>query len=228
MSKYEHTEDDNCIKSVPIFKDLTHDEMIEVAMITHPQDMKRGEMVYMAGDLGGKLYVLHEGRVKISRINASGKEQVIRTLGPGEFMGELSLFGATPQSDNAEVMEHTVMCVIDGSELKEIMMRYPQIGFKVMDVLSRRLQMAETLLEAISLDTVEQRIARALLTLSQGKDDFDLIMSKGELASQIGMSQESLSRKLTSMQEDGIIALKGRRKIIIRDREALEGISLSE
>ena len=88
--------------------------------------------------------------------------------------------------------------------------------------------MAETLLEAISLDTVEQRIARALLNLSQGKDDFDLIMSKGELASQIGMSQESLSRKLTSMQEDGIIALKGRRKIIIRDREALEGISLSE
>ena len=74
---------------------------------------------------------------------------------------------------------------------------------------------------------MEQRIARALLTLSQGKDDFDLIMSKGELASQIGMSQESLSRKLTSMQENGIIALKGRRKIIIRNREALEGISLS-
>ncbi len=228
MAKYQHNDDDNCIKSVPIFKDLTRDEMIEVAMITHPRDMKRGEMVYMVGDLGGKLYVLHEGRVKISRINASGKEQVIRTLGPGEFMGELSLFGATPQSDNAEVMENTTMCVIDGSELKDIMMKYPQIGFKIMDVLSRRLQMAETLLEAISLDTVEQRIARALLRLSEGQVEFDLIMSKGELASQIGMSQESLSRKLTSLQEDGIIDLKGRRKIIILDRSALEEISLGE
>lgn len=228
MSNYEKTEDDNCIKSVPIFKDLTHDEMIEVAMITNPRIMKRGEMVYMSGDMAGKLYVLHEGRVKISRINPNGKEQVIRTIGPGEFLGELSLFGATPQSDNAEVMEQTTMCVIDGSELKEIMARYPKIAFKVMDVLSRRLQMAETLLETISLDTVEQRIARALLSLSQGQDDFDLILSKGELASQIGMSQESLSRKLTSLQEEGFIDLKGKRRIIIKDRDGLKGISRSE
>ena len=228
MTQYQHTDDDNCIKNVPIFKDLTHDEMIEVAMITHPQDLKRGEMVYMAGDLGGKLFVLHQGRVKISRVNASGKEQVIRTLGPGEFMGELSFFGSTPQSDNAEAMEETTMCVIEGAQLKEIMIKYPQIGFKIMDVLSRRLQMAETLLEAISLDTVEQRIARALLTLSEGKDVFDLIMSKGELASQIGMSQESLSRKLTALQEEGLIDLEGRRGIKILERSGLEDISTAE
>ena len=120
------------------------------------------------------------------------------------------------------------MSVIEGAQLKEIMIKYPQIGFKIMDVLSRRLQMAETLLEAISLDTVEQRIARALLTLSEGKDVFDLIMSKGELASQIGMSQESLSRKLTALQEEGLIDLEGRRRIKILERSGLEDISTAE
>lgn len=51
------------------------------------------------------------------------------------------------------------MCVIDGSKLKELMAKYPSIAFKVMDVLSRRLDTAQTLLEVISLNSVEQRLA---------------------------------------------------------------------
>ena len=84
----------NCIKSVPIFKELNQDEMLEIAHITSARTYKKGEMVYMAGNEGGTLFVLHTGRVKIFRLNASGKEQVIRIIGPGEFMGELSLFSS--------------------------------------------------------------------------------------------------------------------------------------
>ena len=47
-------------------------------------------MVYKAGDKGEKLYVIHTGKVKVSRFTESGKEQVLRVLGPGEFIGELS------------------------------------------------------------------------------------------------------------------------------------------
>lgn len=219
---HAHHDPDNCIESVPIFRDLTHDEMIEVAMITTPLKLKKGEMVYMAGDQGGKLFVMHKGRVKISRLNANGKEQVLRVLGPGDFMGELSLFSAMPQTDNAEVLEPSMMCVIDGTKLKDLMGKYPSIAFKVMDVLSRRLDRAQTLLEVISLNSVEQRLAQVLLTLSEGTDEVLLNMSKGDLASQLGMSQETLSRKLSSFQEQGLILMAGRKKISLLDRQALE------
>ncbi|MDD4700080.1 MAG: Crp/Fnr family transcriptional regulator [Oscillospiraceae bacterium] len=215
----------NCIASVPIFSSLSHEEMMEIAYITSAQTFEKGEMVYMSGDKGGTLFVLHTGRVKISRLNSNGKEQVIRVVGPGEFMGELSLFSSLPLTDNAEVLETTTMCVVEGSKLKELVAKYASIAFKIMDEMSKRLEKAETLIEAINLSTVEQRLAQALLSLSEGKKEVVLNMTKRDFASQLGMSQETLSRKLTSFQDEGLIELKGHKKIIISNKSGLEEIN---
>ncbi len=215
----------SCIDIVPIFSSLNCEEKKEIAAITTARTFEKGDMIYTAGDRGEKLYVIYTGRVKISRLSASGKEQVIRVLGPGEFMGELSLFSSLPMTDNAEALETSTMCVIEGTKLKELMKKYPSISFKIMEELSRRLERAENLIEKINLSTVEQRLAEALLTMSGGKEEIQLNMTKGDFASQIGMTQETLSRKLKSFQDNGLIELKGRRKIIILDRDGLEKIS---
>lgn len=215
-----------CIETVPIFSSITYEEMLEIAAITEARSYEKGEMVYTAGDPGGKLYVIHAGRVRITRISASGKEQVIRILGPGEFMGELSLFSALPLTDNAQVLEGCTMCVIEGSKLKALMLKNPVISLKVLDELSKRLEKAENQIEAISLSSVEERIAQALLELSEQDNIIILPMTKGDLASQLGMSQETLSRKLTAFQEQGLIKLEGHRKIIILDRAGLDAILL--
>lgn len=212
----------NCIEIVPIFSNLTEEEMLEIANITTEAKFEKGSYVYMANDLGGKLYVLHSGRVKISRLNINGKEQVLRIVEPGEFMGELTLLSNTPLTDNAEVLEKTLMCMIDGNKLKELMNKYPSIAFKVMEVLSKRLEQAESLIEKINLNTVEQRLALALIDLVNSKNEITLNMTKGDFASSIGMSQETLSRKLTSFQDEGIIELIGQRKIIVKNINALK------
>lgn len=214
----------NCIEIVPIFSNLTQEEMLEIASITKAQTFEKGDMIYMAGDKGGKLYVVHSGRVKISRLNANGKEQVIRVIGSGEFTGELSLLSSMPMTDNGEALETSTMCIIEGEKLKELMKKYPSIAFKVMEELSERLEKAENLIEAINLNTVEQRLAEALINLSAGKKEVLLNMTKGDFASQMGMSQETLSRKLAAFQEEGLIELKGHRKIIILNKDGLEEI----
>jgi CRP/FNR family transcriptional regulator len=198
--------------------------MLEIAAITRSKTFDKNDMVYMSGDIGGKLFVLHQGKVKISRINANGKEQVIRVVGPGEFMGELSLLSNLSLTDNAQALESSTMSIIEGGKLKELMKKYPSIALKVMEELSQRLEKAENLIENINLSSVEQRLAQALLSLSSGKKEVNLNMTKGEFASQIGMSQETLSRKLTSFQDEGLIELEGQRKIIIIDKKGLEDI----
>jgi CRP/FNR family transcriptional regulator len=184
--------------------------------------------VYSAGDEGGTLFVPHVGRVKLFRLNANGKEQVLRLVVPGEFMGELSLFSSLPLTDNAQALEATTMCVLQGDLLKGLMAKYPSIAFKVMDELSRRLEKAENLIEAISLSSVTKRVAQALLELADGKKEILLPMTKGDLASQLGMTQETLSRKLAALQDEGLILLKGHRKIMIKEKSALEEISLEQ
>lgn len=214
----------NCIELVPIFSNLTNDEMMEIALITTDRTYEKGEMVYTAGDVGEKLYVIHKGRVKISRIAANGKEQVIRVLGPGEFMGELSLFSPLPMTDNAEVLEKSTMCIIEGKRLKGIMGKYPTIAFKVMEELSQRLEKAENLIEDINLNSVETRLAQILIKMADDKNEVLLNMKKGDFASQIGMSQETLSRKLTSFQEKGLIKQIGNRRIVLLDKDRLEEV----
>ena len=211
----------NCFKNVPLFKSLSHDEMMEIASITEPRTFKKGEVIYGEGDTGGKLYILHTGGVKISRLSADGKEQFIRAIGPGEFMGELSLFSSLPFTDDAAALENSTMCFIDGEKLKLLMSKYISIAFKVMDELSKRLEMAENLIKEISLNSVEERLARVLLDLSDGEKEIVLTMTKGNLASKLGMSQETLSRKLSFFQEEGLISLKGHKRIRIENREGL-------
>lgn len=214
----------NCITSVPVFRSLSADEMLEIALITQSRTYRKGDWIYQVGDRGGKLYVLHTGRVKISRISANGKEQVIRVIGSGDFMGELSLFSSQPLTDNAQAMETSTMCVIHGDNVKELMGKYPSIALKIMDELSKRLEKAENLIEAINFNTVEQRLAQALLSLSDPDGTVDLPMTRGDLASQLGMSQETLSRKLATFQEAEIIELISPRKLRILDRAGLEDI----
>ena len=214
----------SCIEIVPIFSNLTYDEMMEVARITRERVYEKGQMIYMAGDKGEKLYVIHSGKVKITRITDSGKEQVIRVLGPGEFMGELSLFSSLPLTDNGEALTKTRECVIDGQKLKDLMKRFPAIALKVIEELSKRLEKSESLIENISLYGVEKRIAQALINMAEGKNEIVLKMSKRDLASYLGMSQETLNRKLTAFQDMGIIKLIGHRRIIILDMEALKEI----
>lgn len=211
----------NCIELVPIFSNLTYEEMMEVARITIDKTYEKGHMIYMAEDKGEKLYVIHQGKVKISRLSDSGKEQVIRVLGPGEFMGELSLFSHNLLKDNAETLERTTVCIIGGEELKGLMAKYPAIAFKVLEELSQRLERAESLIENINLHGVERRLAEALLGMDKGKGEITLKMTRKDLASHLGMSRETLSRKLTSFQELGLIELVGHKKIVILNREGL-------
>lgn len=217
-------EEKTCIEIVPIFSNLNSEEMMEIGKITNSRKYKKGEMIYMAGDKGEKLFVIHKGKVKITRLSESGKEQVIRILGAGEFMGELSLFVHETLTDNGEALEDTTICIIDGNKLKKLMEKYPIISFKIIEELSNRLNKAEKLIENLGIHDVETRIVKSLFDLADEKGNILLSMSKGDLASYIGMSQETLSRKLSYFQEMNWINMIGHRKIEILDKESLKNL----
>jgi CRP/FNR family transcriptional regulator len=214
----------NCVEIVPIFSNLNAAEVREVAGITRARTYEKSQAIYNAGDRKEKLYVVHSGKVKIYRLSPAGKEQVIRLVGPGQFFGELALFSPQSSAEYALALEQSTMCVIEGSALKTLMGSHPSISLKVMEELSRRLDQAESLIRDIALQSVEQRLARFLLDEAKGASEVRLRTTKGNLASQLGMSQESLSRKLAGFQAKGLIDLKAPRIIAITDRAGLEAL----
>lgn len=214
-----------CMAKVPIFSSLSPEEMATIAEIITDKEYKKGESIYLSGETGKHLYVINQGKVKIFRISEAGKEQIIRILYPGDFMGELSLFAHSPVNSSAEALEPTALCVIDGDKLSQIMSNVPGIAVKIIEELSKRLLNAENLIESLGLHDVEQRVADTLLRMAADRDEITLTITKKDLAAHMGMSQETLSRKLTQFQDIGLIQQVGRKKIQILDRKSLLNIA---
>jgi CRP/FNR family transcriptional regulator len=181
-------------------------------------------MVYLEGNSNHTLYAVHQGKIKVSRYSEDGKEQVIPVLEKGQFLGELALFTNLPTTDFAIALEPSVVCMIEGTSLKSMMEKQPTIAFKVLEELSKRLDYVENLVEELNLPSVEWRLAQYLLEHVDAFNEVLLPISKGDFASQLGVSQETLSRKLAFLQEQKLIKLVGQRKIVILRRQNLEQI----
>lgn len=214
----------SCIDLVPIFNPLSAAEKEEILKLITHKHYKKGERIYDIGNENTDLFIINTGKIKIYRLSETGKEQVIRILGPGEFLGELSLFTNLPSRDSAEVLEDSSICMIESNILKKHVEKYPKIAFKIMEELSRRLDFVENMIENINHHSVEWRLARALLKMADKYGVVELRTSKGDFASQIGMSQETLSRKLSFFESKKYIHQIGQRKIIITNRKALKAI----
>lgn len=212
-----------CVSIVPIFNHLQDAEMKEVAKTTRSISLKKGELLHSAGDASDSLYIIHRGKVKVYRLSENGKEQLIRILQPGDFAGELALFKESIHDDYAEAMEKTEICSIQRRNLQELLQSYPNISLKILSEFSSRIDQAETQMTSFATEDVETRIALYLAQqVEENKsEDYRLPMSKKDLASYLGTTPETISRKLTKFEEEGWIEQKDQRRIHVVDLDAL-------
>ncbi|WP_326907335.1 Crp/Fnr family transcriptional regulator [Sedimentibacter sp. MB31-C6] len=221
-----------CIDNIPIFHELTPEEKKDIMDSSSHKKYRKGDIIFTPGDSFDNLFVVNSGMVKISKISILGKEQILRILEPGDFMGELSLFSKTILNNTAEALQPTEICIIRGTRIKELLLQKPEISLKFLQRYTERIEESEELIEQIGLRDVEQRIANYLLLeiekneIENKNNEYEITLpvSKGDLASLIGTSQETLSRKLSFFQDNGWIKLKGQRNITVTDIVSLENI----
>jgi CRP-like cAMP-binding protein len=198
--------------------------MAEIMKAAKSISYKKGEVIYRAGDHSDSLFIVSRGRIRIYRLSESGKEQLVRILHPGDFTGELALFRESIHESYGEAMEDTEVCTITRSDLQEFLVRFPSISLKILSEFAERLEMSETQATRFATERVETRIALFLAECIDGKDlsmEFVLPMSKKDLASYLGTTPETISRKLAEFEDEGYIKQTGRRRIKILDLDGL-------
>ncbi|MCQ6279479.1 Crp/Fnr family transcriptional regulator [Bacillus sp. EB600] len=222
---HAHTHEPNhsCVSLVPIFNHLEYDQMDEIMATAQSVTYKKGEIIYHAGDQADSLYIVSKGKIRIYRLSESGKEQLVRILNPGDFTGELALFRKDLHESYAEAMGETQVCMIKQSELQELLLKYPSISLKILSEFSNRLEQSEKQTTRFATEKAETRIALFLaecLSDDQSKE-FVLPMSRKDLASYLGTSPETISRKLSDLEIQGYIKQKAHKKIEILDLDGL-------
>lgn len=211
-----------CISIVPIFNHLEPEQMKEIMKSVQSITFKKGEMIYRAGEESNSLYIVHRGQIKIFRLSETGKEIVIRILNPGDFTGEYALFNQSNHENYAEAIKVTDVCIIHRTELQQFLMAYPTISLKILSEFANRLEKTEQQTTRVATEKVETRIAMFLAECADGEDsEFTLPMSKKDIASYLGTTPETLSRKLAEFEEKQYILQKSNKKIQIINLEGL-------
>ncbi|WP_428910183.1 Crp/Fnr family transcriptional regulator [Niallia sp. Krafla_26] len=213
-----------CVSLVPIFNHLESEQMDEIMKTVRSASFKKGEIVYHTGDESDSLYIVNKGKIRIYRLSESGKEQLVRMLNPGDFTGELALFQNGVHEAYAEAVVDTEVCLIKRDDLQDFLLKYPSIALKILTEFSNRLQQSEKQTTAMATEKVETRIALFLADCSErnnGSREFVLPMTKKDLASYLGTTPETVSRRLADLEGQGLIKQKPGKKMEILDLDGL-------
>ncbi len=219
-------EPEPCVRLVPVFAGLTGAQQAEVGRYARPVAVQAGDVVARAGERGSRLFVLHSGSVKVRRLSSAGHETVLRVLAPGEVVGEESfLTGEAPEADTV-ALEASRMCSFDHADLAGLLGRMPDIGVGMLRALAVKLTSAERMVTALTSSDVGARVAAYLLDLptrwsGDGPPVVRLPIPKNQVAAHLGTTPETLSRRLASLERDGLVEIRAGREIAILDPAGL-------
>lgn len=215
-----------CVSLVPIFNHLDQESMNKIASKANTKQLKRGEYLYQAMDKDDSIYIVHRGQVRIFRLAESGKEQLIRVLNPGDFTGESTIFSEDTYHDHfAEATKKTSICAIHRENLQELLDDYPEISMKILQSMSDRLQQSEKQTASVAIEQVTNRIIYYLEDLAEPHMEDEvtvkLPMTRKDIASYLGTTPETLSRKFKELENAGFIEQLPKNKIHIPSVEDL-------
>jgi CRP/FNR family transcriptional regulator len=218
---------DQCQLKTLFFSHVSSDELTDICEIKREENFSAGENIIREGELINEFIYMKEGLVKLSKNSKNSKEQILSFSKPFDFVSLLSVFSSDTYKYSVTALQNTTVCIIDLNIVKKYA---KQNALFTMDLMSR----ISVATDKIILDNLELkrknlkgRVAHLLLYFSKtifNNREFELPVSRREIADYIGMTTENVIRSLSEFRKDKIIKIYGK-DIQIIDMQRLETIS---
>jgi CRP-like cAMP-binding protein len=190
-------------------------------------DYPRGSAILSEGELGDRLYIILEGKVKLGRRSPDGRENLLAVMGPADMFGELSVFDPGPRTSTAVAVTDVRLATMDRTALRSWIAKRPEIAEQLLRVLARRLRRTNNSLADLIFTDVPGRVAKALLQLARqfgvqenGHLRVTHDLTQEELAQLVGASRETVNKALADFGQRGWLRLEGK-SVLILDADRL-------
>ena len=206
-------------KNVSIFHDLQESELLELTSVVQTLRLKKDTLVFRQHDQGDSLYVVAEGRVKVTiQTEESDREMILTIFKIGDFFGEMSLIDGQPRSATVETMEKPVLLQLRRTDFIAHLKKHPMTSLNIIAEMSARLRRSSEIISNLGLLDVYSRLARVLIEMAKTdgieQEDTTILIPKRptqqDLASMIGTSRETVSRVLSEFQRRGLLTTEGK------------------
>ena len=229
--------DRSVLKNVNLFSDLNEDELEKIYSRCDIRSYGKGEMIFFDTEPYQGFYIVIEGSVKIFKITKDGREHILYFIHPFNTFAEVPLLENYEKIRNEEFTypanamsldSDTKLILIRANVFYDILEKNSKMCLKMLSGLAKKLRHMNTYIESITLD-VPKRLAKYILTeinKNNSKQDsqFELNISKHDLAAYLGTIDETLSRALKKFQDEGLIEVHGK-KIILKAKASLGRIA---
>lgn len=211
------------------WSDLGQDGLDQLTRVRRTFEYQPGESIFHQNDDPKGIYCIEHGNILLRGFDAFGHETGFRVILQGETIGWRSYFADQPHAATALALTACRVCLISGTDLRAMMRDHPDLMHKFLKTLARDRGPAEGLLLRSPQLPVRIRVINLLLVLSRhmhgldgdGSIRFMLPLKRRQIASMVGTRNETLSRTLAALQEEGLASFKGR-EVVIPDFLRLE------
>lgn len=222
---------DNCpVRDSAACSVLSEAERDALAAAGRTRVLKRGEMLFAAGDDEAACATLVSGALKVSAIDREGTEQILSLVHPSGFIGELF----TPFAHHDVVaLTESKLCTFSRGDIERAIEDYPALARALLRRSQEDLLATRNLLELTAHASAEARLAALLHDFALAASDsschlassFELPLTRGEIANMLGLTIETVSRKLGELEDMGAIRRNGKRGIDLVDPALLHELS---
>lgn len=210
------------VLSAPLFAGIEPDEARSLLGSMNPVRLPKGEVLFREGALGDQLFIITSGKIKLGRTSQDGRENLLAVLGPGEMLGELSLFDPGPRTATATAVSDAQLLELPHQRLAEWITSHPAVATPLLGALAARLRRTDEALADLVFSDVPGRVAKALLDLAErfGQPVPDGVrvtheLTQEELAQLVGASRETVNKALADFTTRRWIRRDGRTLILV-------------
>jgi len=219
---------DDVLRQSPLFSGVDEDSAAVLEDSMAASSLKRGDVLFNEGDSGSQLYVVIDGKIKLGRSSADGRENLLAILGPGQMFGELSFFDPGPRSATATAVTDVDLKSLGHDALSPVLASHPDVALALLHQLAGRLRRTNEVVGDLVFSDVPGRVAKALLDLAGrfGRKADDGVhvnhdLTQEELAQLVGASRETVNKALADFASRGWMRLEPR-SVVILDLERLQ------
>jgi len=210
------------IRRVPLFSMLTANQAESVADGVVKRRFKRGEAIVEQGKKSNALSIILTGRARVITTDTRGREVILATMHPGDYVGEMSLIDNEPHSATVRAEVQTDALILGQQEFARCLPENSSMTYAVLRGLVQRLRHADRKIESLALMDVYGRVARALLEFASKDAEGNAVIrdkvSRQDLAKMVGASREMVSRVMKDLEERGFIETRADGSLLVRDR----------